>query len=110
LPIGASTRNAGFACFGSMTELLDDLSHMAESDVLAVVEKRWRGLQRLRALVGDEALDFQTLGGYEMFGAEDEAIFKTCVDHLPDFNRKIGAITGHPEVYKVVDERLPRFG
>ncbi len=24
LPVGASTRNAGFSCFGSMTELLDD--------------------------------------------------------------------------------------
>ena len=25
LPIGASTRNAGFACFGSVSELLDDM-------------------------------------------------------------------------------------
>ena len=62
LPTGASTRNAGFACFGSMTELLDDLSHMSEDDVLGVVEKRWTGLQRLRSLVGDENLDFRQLG------------------------------------------------
>ena len=25
LPTGASTKNAGFACFGSMTELIDDM-------------------------------------------------------------------------------------
>ena len=31
LPIGASTRNAGFACFGSMTELLDDFTTMQEN-------------------------------------------------------------------------------
>jgi len=110
LPIGASTRNAGFACFGSMTELLDDLSRMSEDAVLALVEKRWRGLQRLRALVGDENLDFQTLGGYEMFAEAEEDIFRSCVERIPDFNEKIGAITGHPEVYKVVDERLPHFG
>ena len=33
LPVGASTRNAGFACFGSMTELIDDLTRMSEDDV-----------------------------------------------------------------------------
>lgn len=110
LPIGASTRNAGFACFGSMTELLDDLTRMSEDDVLAIVEKRWRGLQRLRALVGDAQLDFQMLGGYEMFTETEEDIFQNCRERIPGFNEKIGKITGHPQVYKVVDEQLPRFG
>lgn len=110
LPIGASTRNAGFACFGSLTELLDDLTHMSEDEVLSIVEKRWRGLQRLRALVGDDNLDFRMHGGYEMFTGAEEAVFQECVARIPDFNQKIGRITGHPEVYKVVDERLPRFG
>ncbi|MBC7776426.1 MAG: FAD-binding oxidoreductase [Phycisphaerae bacterium] len=110
LPIGASTRNAGFSCFGSMTELLDDLNHASEDQVLAVVEKRWRGLQRLRELVGDENLDFQMLGGYEMFTHEEESIFRECQERMPEFNQKIGKITGWTEGYKVVDERLPGFG
>lgn len=110
LPLGASTRNAGFACFGSMTELLDDLTRMSEDDMLAIVEKRWTGLQRLRALVGDEALQFHGLGGYEMFTDDEDDIFHACEARMADFNHKIGAITGHPEVYKVVDERLPGFG
>lgn len=110
LPIGASTRNAGFACFGSLTELLDDLTHMTEDEVLGVVEKRWRGLQQLRELVGDERLDFQMHGGYEMFNDQEEAVFQQCLDRIPEFNRKIGIITGHRQGYKVVDERLPDFG
>jgi gamma-glutamylputrescine oxidase len=110
LPIGASTRNAGFACFGSMTELLDDLTHMSEDDVLATVEKRWTGLQRLRTLVGDAALQYQGLGGYEMFTDAEEAIFRRCLERLPEFNDKIGRITGQPDVYACVDDRLPRFG
>lgn len=110
LPIGASTRNAGFACFGSMTELLDDFTRMREDEVLALVEKRWRGLLRLRSLLGDENIGFAQLGGYEMFTEDEEEIFRRCVDHIPDFNQKIGAITGHREVYKVVDERLPSLG
>ena len=110
LPAGASTRNAGFACFGSMTELLDDMSHRSEDQVLEVVEKRWRGLQRLRALIGDEQMDFQMLGGYEMFTDDEEEIFRQCQERIPDFNQKIGAITGHNEVFKVVDDRAPHFG
>jgi gamma-glutamylputrescine oxidase len=110
LPIGASTRNAGFSCFGSMTELLDDLSHASEAQVFEVVEKRWRGLQRLRALVGDENLDFKMLGGYEMFTHEEESIFQECLQRMPEFNEKIGRITGWKEGYKVVDERIESFG
>ncbi len=110
LPIGASTRNAGFSCFGSMTELIDDLNHGSEDQVLAVVEKRWRGLQRLRELVGDENLDFKMLGGYEMFTETEEAAYQECQTRMPEFNEKIGKITGWPDGYKVVDDRLPGFG
>jgi gamma-glutamylputrescine oxidase len=110
LPIGASTRNAGFSCFGSMTELIDDLNHGSEDQVLAVVEKRWRGLQRLRELVGDENLDFKMLGGYEMFTEAEEAAYQECQTRMPEFNEKIGKITGWPDGYKVVDDRLPGFG
>lgn len=110
LPAGASTRNAGFACFGSMTELLDDLAQMSEDDLLALVEKRWRGLQRLRSLIGDAHLDFQMLGGYELFTDDEEDIFQECAARIPDFNQKMGAITGHSETYKIADDRLARFG
>lgn len=110
LPTGASTRNAGFACFGSMTELLDDLQLMGEDAVLGIVEKRWTGLQRLRSLVGDENMGFQQLGGYELFNENETSIFNECAARVSDFNEKIGRITGHQEVYKVVDERRAQFG
>jgi glycine/D-amino acid oxidase-like deaminating enzyme len=110
LPAGASTRNAGFACFGSMTELLDDTRQMGEDAMLAVVEKRWRGLQALRSLVGDERLDFQMKGGYEMFTDDDEDAYLYCLERMDDLNRKIGAITGAPEVYKTADHTRSQFG
>ncbi|MBK8554603.1 MAG: FAD-binding oxidoreductase [Lewinellaceae bacterium] len=110
LPTGASTRNAGFACFGSLTELLDDLTHLSEDELLTVIEKRWRGLQNLRSMVGDAELDFQTLGGYEMFTDDEEDAYQDCLQAMPDFNRKIGAITGHREVYIQADDRIEKFG
>ncbi len=65
-PTGASTRNAGFACFGSLTEVLYDLEHNGADRTLAVIEKRIHGLQLLRQRLGDEAMDYQHVGGYEL--------------------------------------------
>jgi gamma-glutamylputrescine oxidase len=110
LPIGASTRNAGFACFGSMTELLDDMQHMSEQAVLDVVNMRWRGLQLLRSMVGDAALEYRGMGGYEMFTDEEKGVFDACKAQLGHFNEQIGRITGHNEVYRIADADLPRFG
>ena len=45
IPLGASTRNAGFSCFGSPTEILHDISTMGEDAAKSLVLKRWQGLQ-----------------------------------------------------------------
>jgi hypothetical protein len=110
LPFGASTRNAGFACFGSMTELLDDLQHTPEDEVWTLVERRWRGLQRLRERVGEDRMNYQELGGYELFRPEEEPFFKQCKDRIGEFNKKLYDITGHENAYNVVSDRLVHFG
>jgi gamma-glutamylputrescine oxidase len=109
LPYGASTRNAGFACFGSLTELLDDLNHSSEDEVLALVERRYRGLLRLRERVGDAAMQYEQLGGIEIFRAEESAIAKKCFDAMPHFNEKIGAMLGKKEIYQRLEDPQ-RFG
>src|SRR4051794_20986302 len=48
MPTGASTRNAGFACFGSVTELMKDVLVMGEDRMLELVEMRYKGLSRIR--------------------------------------------------------------
>ena len=48
LPQGASTKNAGFACFGSLSEIIDDLKSHSEEEVIQLVKKRVDGLQLLR--------------------------------------------------------------
>jgi gamma-glutamylputrescine oxidase len=110
LPSGASTKNAGFACFGSMTELLDDLAQRPASEVWALVERRFRGLQRLREKLGDQAIRYEALGGYEVFRAEEKAIFEACREQIAAFNREAKAITGLKETYVLANENLPRMG
>jgi glycine/D-amino acid oxidase-like deaminating enzyme len=86
LPQGASTKNAGFACFGSLSEIMEDLKTHSEEDVIHLIEKRWKGLQLLRKRLGDSAIDFKPHGGYELFLKEDELGFSECISKLPFIN------------------------
>ncbi|MFM7078614.1 MAG: NAD(P)/FAD-dependent oxidoreductase [Bacteroidota bacterium] len=110
LPYGASTRNAGFACFGSISELLDDLSRESENEVAKRVERRWKGLQKLRALLGDEAIGFENNGGYELFTSNDQLILDQCLETLPRMNRMMEEITGKKEIYSLQNENIGTFG
>jgi hypothetical protein len=110
LPIGASTRNAGFACFGSMTELLDDLEQRPEEEVWALVEQRYQGLLQLRKLLGDQAIRYLPEGGYELFTTSEKAIFERCLDHVGPFNQRLKEITGRQTCFADVSGQLPNLG
>lgn len=86
LPQGASTKNAGFACFGSLSEIMEDLKTHSEEEVIQLIEKRWKGLQLLRKRVGDQEMDFRPHGGYELFLKDDDFGFNECVSKLPFIN------------------------
>lgn len=43
LPSGASTKNAGFACFGSISELIEQESICGTDALAELIEKRWKG-------------------------------------------------------------------
>jgi gamma-glutamylputrescine oxidase len=87
LPTGASTKNAGFTCFGSPSELLDDLSKSDENEVFKLVKDRVKGLSMLRNLVGDKSMDYLEYGSYELF--EDSKLYYNCVDKLGYLNKQL---------------------
>ena len=85
LPQGASTKNAGFACFGSLSELLDDLHTHSKEEVFELVKKRVDGLHLLRRTLGDKTIEYQELGGYELFSQEDN-LFEQCLSQKEAIN------------------------
>ena len=89
LPEGASTKNAGFACFGSLSEIADDLLSHSPEQVFNLISKRWEGLQLLRNRIGDAAMDFQQNGGYELFVEKDKAIFDECIEKFDECIEKL---------------------
>ncbi len=104
LPTGASSKNAGFACIGSPSELLDDLQHTSEDLVFETVEKRWKGLLNLRQLLGDQNIHYQQLGSYELF---KDTSFNESFEALSYLNEKLKSITGIKSVFqtnsKIID-------
>jgi glycine/D-amino acid oxidase-like deaminating enzyme len=103
LPQGASTKNAGFACFGSISEILDDLKSHTEEEVIQLIQKRWNGLQLLRKNLGDSVIDFKPYGGYELFLKDDESIYNECLQKLPFINEILKPIFRNEIFTKEVD-------
>ncbi|NDJ00073.1 FAD-binding oxidoreductase [Flavobacterium sp. LaA7.5] len=86
LPQGASTKNAGFACFGSLSEIADDLNNHTEEEVINLIQKRLGGLQLLRKRLGDAVIDYKPYGGYELFLENDASTYEDCLRKLPFVN------------------------
>ncbi|MFS4492650.1 NAD(P)/FAD-dependent oxidoreductase [Maribacter sp. 2308TA10-17] len=94
LPEGASTKNAGFACFGSISEILADLEHHSEEEVVELVKKRWDGIQLLRKNLGDTNIDFQQHGGHELFLKSHDTLYQSCLKELKKVNQLLKPVFG----------------
>jgi glycine/D-amino acid oxidase-like deaminating enzyme len=103
LPQGASTKNAGFACFGSISEIIDDLKSHNEEEVMQLIGKRWNGLQLLRKNLGDAVIDFKPYGGYELFLKDDESTYNECLQKLPFINDLLQPLFRNDVFAKEVD-------
>ncbi|HMU76796.1 MAG: FAD-binding oxidoreductase [Bacteroidia bacterium] len=109
LPYGASTRNAGFACIGSASEILNDLDKDSEYKVFQLVEQRYKGLLGLRELLGDENIEYEQNSGFEIFTETDSQSFLECESKLEYLNTRLKSIT-KDNTYKIVNERIAHFG
>ena len=101
LPEGASTKNAGFACFGSLSEIIDDLKSHSEEEVMQLVKKRWDGLNLLRSNLGDKTIDYQQYGGYELFYDNDD-ILEECMQKRVEVNRLLKPLF-NKEIYSITE-------
>ncbi len=111
LPSGASTKNAGFACFGSISELMEQEQTCSKSEFLSVIQQRWQGLNLLISTLGAEQIAFEPCGGYELFTPEESELYQACIDKLNYYNdllkEHIGATA---PIFSIADQRIKEFG
>ena len=92
LPHGATTRNAGFSCFGSATEIISDIKKTGKEKAYRLVKDRFDGLNALIQLHGPDNIQYENYGGYEIFTPADENIFESCKTELDDLNTDLQEI------------------
>lgn len=109
LPAGASSKNAGFACFGSPSEILDDLTKSTEEEVFQLVELRKKGLDRLIETCGILTIDYQMNGSYEVFTNKETQLLEKCTDNLNYLNKLLYPIFKQ-DTYYTDKKAIENFG
>lgn len=90
----ASLRNAGFACFGSAGEILDDVQNIGIDKAIELYEQRYVGLQKLLQNYGNTAIGFDPTGGYEIFQNHQADYFDSVASNLDDINARLFNVHG----------------
>ncbi|MFM8840477.1 MAG: NAD(P)/FAD-dependent oxidoreductase [bacterium] len=98
---GATTRNAGFACFGSATELLHDIDTFGEVNALEIARERFKGLTALLKRCTPSALHYEHLGGGELIREHEMDV----LERMDEVNAFAEKITGDPETFRVMSSQ-----
>lgn len=105
LPHGATTRNAGFSCFGSVTEILSDIKKTGKEKAYQLVKDRFDGLNALIQLHGAENIQYENLGGYEVFDSSEETTFEDCKTKLNELNKDLAEVLNlKASIYQISDK------
>lgn len=110
LPTGASTKNAGFACFGSLSEILKHEKSEGTDSMLKLVKFRFEGLNLLRKWVPDTEMDYEHNGGYEIFIDGENESYDESISEMDRINRLLEKELGIRNVYQPKDEKISQFG
>jgi gamma-glutamylputrescine oxidase len=108
-PLGASTRNAGFACFGSPTELLSNAATSGTDSMLEVVEMRYKGIEKIRSHFADAVTGFDHCGGYECIN-KNYKDWDVLDDKIAWLNASLKEITGEAAIFHRSDDKLDPLG
>lgn len=110
IPTGASTRNAGFACFGSLSEVVYDAQTMGTDKMLQLVEMRFKGLERIQKYFDDDVIDFDLCGGYELYDLSNKVSSEQLQENIDYINSLFKPITGKKKTYKPADGNIEALG
>jgi gamma-glutamylputrescine oxidase len=108
LPLSASSKNAGFACFGSPSEIISDLKTMNSESVWETVKKRWDGLTALSNWLGNETIALETNGSWDLTQTREKST--EIRDNITALNIELEKVIGIKNVYSEDKESLSKFG
>jgi len=106
-PTGASSKNAGFMCFGSPTEILYDMNLMGEQQAVELVAQRYEGYQILHERLGNDRADVTAFGGYELILQKQRAPLAS--DEINYLNERLQPVFKFP-VFSDASDKIKIYG
>jgi len=100
---GASTKNAGFACIGSPSEILSDVVQNGEQHAIELIKMRWSGLQLLKSIVSPDSMRFKNLGAKELFFNSEKQ--DVVIDQLDYLNQLMEAAIAKDHFFRITKNR-----
>jgi glycine/D-amino acid oxidase-like deaminating enzyme len=110
IPTGASTRNAGFACIGSATELLAHAREAGEQSMLEMVAMRYEGLGRIQKVFGKKEIDYEHYGGYELITDSQYSKLKQLKNDIGWLNITLRKAIKNEKTFRIADKKIKDFG
>jgi gamma-glutamylputrescine oxidase len=104
MPTGASTRNAGFACIGSLSEVAADIDLLGAEAALDIVRRRHDGLQGLLSTCHGHDIGYLNHGGNEIFLDEHLSL-----NRIEEVNEMLRPITG-TTTFQIRHDLVSAFG
>jgi gamma-glutamylputrescine oxidase len=86
----ASSKNAGFACAGSASEVLADVDRMGFDRATELLHMRLQGIERIRNHFSDVNIGYEAVGGWEVFPEAMRAVYEGVLERsaeLEEINR-----------------------
>jgi len=110
IPTGASTRNAGFSCFGSLSELVADKNEMGEEKMMNLVNMRFQGLKKIRRVFDYKTIGYENLGGYELFEENGKWDASQLEKESKYLNKLLRKILHEDKTFRLSDKKIKKFG
>ncbi len=108
-PLGASTRNAGFSCFGSPTEILSDIETLGLEETLEIVRMRFEGIEKIKNTFSAKQIDLDNCGGYELIN-KNYKYFNQLDEKIEWLNKELKIITEKDYTFVRHDEEMAEKG
>lgn len=100
---GASTKNAGFACYGSPSELVSDMALMGEDAALKLLSQRKKGIDAI-AKRYKNSLIYSVGKAYELFLERNKNLWEDSRTSIHKLNKLVEESTGLSDAYSVCKE------
>ena len=86
----ASRRNAGFLCYGSLSEIKADNS----TGWPQLVKRRYDGIRLMMDTLGPENIKYKPCGGREYFTSDQAELYHELVDQIDEYNGVMKELVG----------------